>query len=79
MFTHTTACPHCAHGNTIDFEGFVVSTSSEERSMGAETQYVIEAEDLICDKCGKSFDVNGSIFEYPEGSFNCEDLTPIKR
>ena len=47
--------------------------------MGAETQYVIEAEDLICDKCGKSFDVNGSIYEYPEGSFNCEDLTPIKR
>ena len=42
-------------------------------------QYDIEAEDLVCDKCGKSFDVNGSIFEYPEGAFNYESLEVTKR
>lgn len=79
MFTHTITCPHCNRSNTIDFTDYVVSSSSEERNMGAETQYDIEAEDLVCDKCGKSFDVNGSIFEYPEGAFNYESLEVTKR
>ena len=79
MFTQTTTCPHCNHANTIDFEDCVVSSSIEERNMGAETQYDIEATDLICDKCGKSFDVNGSIFEYPEGVCNCVDSEVTKR
>ena len=79
MFTRTITCPHCNHSNTIDFTDYVVSSSREERNLDPETQYDIEAEDLVCDKCSKSFDVNGSIFEYPEGAFNCEDLEITKR
>jgi|UniRef100_UPI0035203378 hypothetical protein len=66
-------CPYCGASNVMDFEDDCDSFS-EERQMGPQITYSFNWEDCYCDACGKQFHVYGSIWEYPVGAYNYEDI-----
>lgn len=68
-------CPHCLEANKIDLQNSITDVSTYDRSMGEETEYSIELNDIKCNVCLKEFNVKGSIYEYPEG---CENYDTIK-
>ena len=72
-------CPYCKSLNEIDLDDYCIGISSDERGMGEELLYAIHVEEWKCIKCGKSFDVEGSISEYPVDALNYEDLDIIER
>lgn len=71
-------CPYCGYQHEIDLEDYVVDVSSNEREMGAETEYTIECEEYECDNCEKKFGIQGSVWEYPEGAYNDSDIEIIE-
>lgn len=72
--TVTVECPHCGLKQQVNLEEYVISSEAEERNMGFETEYYIEAEEMACEKCHRFFNVEGSIWEYPEGTRNLVDV-----
>lgn len=76
LFTHSVNCPHCSKKVSIDFSGYVseLNVIDRNREMGAETEHTIWCNDFECPNCNKSFNVSGSIFEYPENSYNDDTL-----
>ena len=52
-------CPYCGAANKIDF---------------AEVEHFFDVEDYCCEKCDKRFRIHGSIWEYPLGVCNHEDI-----
>ena len=66
-------CPYCGEENIIDFEDYS-SSFSEERQMGPQITYEFDVDDLECCSCGKYFRAYGSIWEYPLGAYNYEDI-----
>ena len=79
MFNRKINCPHCHRNLMIDFQDYVIDTEVEDREMGAYAMHHVEAEELECAYCKCFFDVAGSIFEYPEGVDNGDDLDPVAR
>ena len=67
------SCPYCGTENNMDFADDC-ETSCEERQMGPQVEYMFDWEDCICEECGKRFRVHGSIWEYPMGAYNYEDI-----
>ena len=67
-------CPYCGEGNRIDFSDYIVNETSYERQMGAEIAYTFQCHDLECVSCGQKFFVDGSIHEYPLGSYESEQI-----
>jgi len=57
--------------NPEDFDG--PETTSDERSMGYETQYIWEYE-FICDKCKNELKITVEGFEYPTGILNYQEF-----
>lgn len=74
MFNQSFGCPSCGHVINKNLLNYVIDTSSEERGMGPEIEYVIECENT-CNSCGYTYKVEGSIWEYPIGCENYTDLT----
>ena len=66
-------CPYCGAENNMDFADNC-DTSCEERQMGPQVEYSFDWEDCDCEYCGKRFRVHGSIWEYPIGAYNYEDI-----
>lgn len=66
-------CPYCGAVNNIDFAEYS-ETSEDERQMGPEVQHYFDVEDCYCEECEKRFRVYGSIWEYPLGAYNYEDI-----
>jgi len=66
-------CPYCGINNNMDFEN-ECEVFSDERQMGTYTQYEFDLEECVCKNCGKLFRVHGSIWEYPVGSYDGEDI-----
>lgn len=66
-------CPYCGSENNMDFADNY-ETSNEERKMGPQIEYMFDWEDCTCDECGKKFRVHGSIWEYPMGAYNYEEI-----
>lgn len=67
------ACPYCGAENNMDFEEDCESFD-EERQMGPQITYTFDWPDCECEECGKRFRVSGSIWEYPMGAYNYEDI-----
>ena len=76
MFTHSINCPHCGAEINENWAEYVVSSDviDEDRGMGAEIEHSIECDSYECPECGKSFNVSGSVWEYPEGAYNHHEL-----
>ena len=74
-FIKVLKCPKC--GTKIK-ENWLEYQSEEancyEREMGAETQYIIEYEDYECPNCHSVLKISGSLWEYPEGAYNMDDI-----
>ena len=66
-------CPYCSAANNIDFSDYS-DTSTDERQMGPEVEHYFDVEEWECVECGKEFRVHGSIWEYPLGAYNYEDI-----
>ena len=66
-------CPYCGAANNIDFAEYS-ETSEYERQMGPEVEHYFAVEDCYCEECEKRFRVHGSIWEYPLGAYNYEDI-----
>ena len=66
-------CPYCGTANNMDFSDYS-DTTTDERQMGPEVEHYFDVEDWDCVECGKRFRVHGSIWEYPLGAYNCEDI-----
>lgn len=45
--------------------------------MGTETEYTIEGEEFECPNCKKVFGIKGSIWEYPEGAYNDDNIETV--
>lgn len=67
------ACPYCGSENNMDFEEDY-NCFEEEGQMGPQIEYTFDLTDCECRKCGKHFRVSGSIWEYPIGAYNYEDI-----
>lgn len=65
-------CPYCNHKTKLDIENNCTA-SCEERTMGTETVYEFDYND-ICIYCDKFFNVSGYISEYPAGALNFEKI-----
>ena len=46
-----------------------------ERQMGAETEYIINCDGYECHNCHNMLKINGSVWEYPEGVPNTDDIS----
>lgn len=66
-------CPYCGFENNMDFADDCDSWS-EERQMGPQITYEFNWNDCECERCGKSFEISGSIWEYPVGAYNYEEI-----
>lgn len=66
-------CPHCGVANNIDFVKYSES-SVYERQMGSEVEHYFNVEDCCCEECKKTFRVCGTIWEYPLGVCNYENI-----
>jgi|WetSurMetagenome_2_1015567.scaffolds.fasta_scaffold199474_2 restriction system protein len=67
-------CKKCSKLHDIspeEFEG--PETSSDERSMGYETQYIWEFE-FNCDKCNNDLKITIEGYEYPAGILNYQEF-----
>lgn len=73
MFNKEFICPECENVIKINLSDTITDQSSEERGMGPEIEYSIEAEGT-CDNCDYEYTVSGSIYEYPIGAENYNDL-----
>ena len=67
------SCPYCGAENNMDFSDECESFS-EERQMGPQITYTFDFPDCECEECGRTFRVAGSIWEYPVGAYNYEDI-----
>lgn len=67
-------CPYCGVANNIDFAEYS-ETYKDERQMGPEVEHYFDVEDCHCEECKKRFRVHGSIWEYPLGALNEEDIS----
>lgn len=67
-------CPYCGEFISERCEDYVVDTSYYDREMGTETEYTIECDEYTCPNCEKKFSFYGSIWEYPEGTLNLNDI-----
>lgn len=67
-------CPYCNKTITASCEDYVVDESYDEREMGTEVEYTIACDEYKCPFCNEVFILSGSIWEYPEG---CENLNEI--
>lgn len=70
-------CPYCSKSQTINCFDYVVDKSSHERQMGPECEYTIECDAYECEECGKDFGLKGSIWEYPEGAENLNEVVAV--
>ncbi|WP_185750766.1 hypothetical protein [Clostridium sp. KNHs214] len=66
-------CPYCGTENNMNFADDC-NSSYEERQMGPEKEYSFDWQECKCENCEKDFRVFGSIWEYPMGAYNCEDI-----
>ena len=80
MFEHAVECPHCGRSIMYDWSDFVIDSEviDEDRGMGEETEHIIECEDFECPHCHRKLNVNGSVWEYPEGVYNDHTLDTSK-
>jgi C4-type Zn-finger protein len=63
-------CPKCNNTSNQNFEIHDLEfESSYERGMGAENEYSFTAE-VTCPVCKKDIEINGEVWEYPEGDVN---------
>jgi DNA-directed RNA polymerase subunit RPC12/RpoP len=60
-----------SHAFTIQYLEY---ESSDERDMGAETQYSF-TEEVPCPQCSHLNEVTGEVWEYPDGAVNLVQLT----
>lgn len=67
------SCPYCGSENNMDFED-ECTTTSEERQMGPQITYSFDLKRYTCEECNKDFRVYGSIWEYPMGAYNYEEI-----
>ena len=69
-----TKCPHCEEEVAVEFEiKDIEAIDSTERGMGTETEYIF-TEEVKCPNCNNTFEVEGSVWEYPEGVVNLVEL-----
>ena len=67
-------CPNCGAQNGIDCEDYITDEISYERQMGPEIEHCFDCEDYECISCGETFHIHGSIYEYPIGAYDSEDI-----
>jgi len=68
-------CKKCNKHHTIKAEDYDdPETSSDERSMGYETQYIWEIE-FNCDKCNNELKITIEGYEYPIGILNFQEVS----
>lgn len=75
----TVKCPHCCVEQKVDLENYLRDETSNESSfdndMGSDRVYSFDTEDnRECEKCGKVFQVEGWIREYPTGAYDSEHI-----
>ncbi len=75
----TVKCPHCSGKQEVNLEEYMWDeTSNESRfddDMGADLVYSFDTEDNHeCEKCGRLFQVEGWIREYPIGAYDSENI-----
>lgn len=67
-------CKKCNKLHSISPEDFgYPETTSDERSMGYETQYIWECE-FNCDKCNNDLKITIEGYEYPIGILNYQEF-----
>lgn len=72
-------CPYCERDIKLDLiSDETECVCSDERSMGIENEYAIKIQG-ICPHCRKAYRVSGKIWEYPLGSYNCEEDVKITK
>lgn len=72
-------CPHCSAEQEVNLEDYLFDETSNESSsdndMGPDIVYSFDTEDdYECEKCGKSFRVEGCIREYSIGAYDSEHI-----
>ncbi|MBU3100699.1 MULTISPECIES: hypothetical protein [Clostridium] len=66
-------CSNCGINEITDLSDYVVSEDIDEREMGEEIEYTVEGEH-ICSNCNSSYDISGSVWEYPVGMYNDDSI-----
>lgn len=66
-------CPYCSFDNVVNLED-IGTVSSYERSMGTETLYEYDTDDVICEDCGRAFHVSGFVSIYPPGAIGIQEI-----
>lgn len=73
-FKRKIKCTHCNKINDINLKDYIIDENSYEREMGSEIEYSVSCDGFICQYCNDEFSIKGSIWEYPEGCFNDEEI-----
>lgn len=67
-------CPYCGENFIVSCNDYVIDESSYEREIGEEIEYTIECEEYACPVCHRHFIFSGSIWEYPVGCENHNEI-----
>jgi len=74
VYVQEIICPCCENSIIQDWHDYVTGESSSEKSMGLETIYQIESDDIHCDLCNTMFKAEGYICTYPDGVYDSHKL-----
>lgn len=73
-FKRSYICPKCGHVINIDLVDYAdTSISRVDGGMGSEFEHAISCEGE-CPNCGKEYEISGSIFEYPIGACDQDEV-----
>lgn len=67
-------CPCCESDIEMNCSEWVVGSTSSEKSMGIDTQWIIESEPMNCPACNNEIVLEGTVGIYPEDSIEYIDV-----
>lgn len=68
-------CPCCEKEIEVNCNEYIVDSTSSEKSMGIDTQWIIESEPMYCPNCDSRIILVGTVGIYPEDIVEFIDVT----
>lgn len=67
-------CPCCEKEIEVNCNEYIAGSTSSEKGMGIDTQWIIESESMYCPKCDNRIILMGTVGIYPEDTVEFVDV-----
>lgn len=67
-------CPYCGNDIKVNCNEYIAGSTSSEKDMGTDVQWIIESEEMDCPHCNKGIILVGTVGIYPEDTIEFIDV-----